>query len=551
MKRTRTGRAWQWPAAALVWLAAAGPLKAEDALARERFGLFETSRYRAVDGNCADCATPKQALWYFRDDLVAVPKLPPEPEDLSSRLPVAKDIAQWMAGGQRETPVEPFIVWLGSPEIIASATLETGVLRHGADAGMAFEVVPRIPGNRSYYDASSVAFLSKRSVQVRGRTQVDAYGHRRFIARSIWPEDFRFDVSVLPMDPLGADESLRSLITADDGGVRSPFAARLLWERTPGAARRSADRAILALMLNGAQGDDDEAHGGHFAVVTGRHHRGGRIDDWLVNNFYNLGSVSEKGIIAAMLPLDNYLADLNSGQSWYRPSYMLVAVLNKPRTAVLYQNAVGRVYDRFYRHHFEYDHATANCAGISIDTLDGLGWKLPELGRTSLPKAVGGYFRSALTDLDFASGRKTFNYLTADRTRLYPRVAFEVASDDLFRLVASPQLARSAYEQMLAEDVVAIVFVRIPQLPSSRAMGTFPVGSFDEYMARVPAQRSQWKIIPVDERVFPDELRDRPVEGSMLSDTMVGILAFGGVIGALVCPIAWWRWRRARLRRQV
>jgi hypothetical protein len=45
---------------------------------------------------------------------------------------------------------------------------------------------------------------------------------------------------------------------------------------------------------------------------------------WSIIN--NLASNSEKGIIAASTQLDNYLADLNSGQSYYRPSYMLVAI---------------------------------------------------------------------------------------------------------------------------------------------------------------------------------------------------------------------------------
>ena len=34
-------------------------------------------------------------------------------------------------------------------------------------------------------------------------------------------------------------------------------------------------------MLNGAQGDDDEAHGGHFALVTGRIGARGAIGDWI------------------------------------------------------------------------------------------------------------------------------------------------------------------------------------------------------------------------------------------------------------------------------
>lgn len=39
----------------------------------------------------------------------------------------------------------------------------------------------------------------------------------------------------------------------------------------------------------------------------------------------------EKGILPAMVPMDNYLYDLNSGQSYYRPSYLLVLVLKQDR----------------------------------------------------------------------------------------------------------------------------------------------------------------------------------------------------------------------------
>src|SRR5207248_1465173 len=38
----------------------------------------------------------------------------------------------------------------------------------------------------------------------------------------------------------------------------------------------------------------------------------GAISDWIVNNFYTLDTESEKGILPAMVPLDNYLTDLNS-----------------------------------------------------------------------------------------------------------------------------------------------------------------------------------------------------------------------------------------------
>ena len=81
------------------------------------------------------------------------------------------------------------------------------------------------------------------------------------------------------------------------------------------------------MIVNGAQGDDDEAWAGHFAVGTGRIGPTAPIADLLVNNFYALDIVSEKGILAAPVPLDGYFGDLNSGQSWYRPSFILIATL--------------------------------------------------------------------------------------------------------------------------------------------------------------------------------------------------------------------------------
>ena len=120
--------------------------------------------------------------------------------------------------------------------------------------------------------------------------------------------------------------ALRALMRAEPaGGAQSAFAASTLWQRDPARDAVPPGRAVLAIMVNGAQGDDDEAHAGHFALVTGRTQEDGAIGDWLVNNFYALDSESEKGILAAPVPLDNYLADLNSGQGWYRPSQLLVA----------------------------------------------------------------------------------------------------------------------------------------------------------------------------------------------------------------------------------
>ncbi len=190
-------------------------------------------------------------------------------------------------------------------------------------------------------------------------------------------------------------------------------------------------RAVLGIMVNGAQGDDDEAHAGHFALVTGRTREDGAIGDWLVNNFYTLDSESEKGILAAPVPLDNYLADLNSGQGWYRPSYMLVAVLADDRASALVQAALNRVYNQLWRHQLVYRHATMNCTGISVDVLRALGWEVPARGPASRVVAALGFPYFALRERSIAKACVGFDYLTADQTRLMPAAAFEEAGASL------------------------------------------------------------------------------------------------------------------------
>jgi hypothetical protein len=318
-----------------------------------------------------------------------------------------------------------------------------------------------------------------------------------------------------------------------------------LWSRS-GQAVDLANKPVLAFVLNGAQGDDDEAHGGHFAVATGQFGPHGEWDDWLVNNFYNLDSVSEKGIIAATLPMDAYQGDLNSGQSWYRPTYVLMAVMKDGRTPALYQEAIGRVFNHFYRHDFRYNHATANCAGINLETLRSLGWNIPKEGAGSHLKALAALPYMAIKDRSLDSGRKAYDYLSAEKTDLYPFVAFEAAGKDLLNRIAVGK-GETQFERMLAEDIEALVYVRLPQFPSSRAFGQAPVASLDEYMARAPEDRSEWKIVPVPPRPFPAELKDAeaPAEEALPSDfALFGYAGFLGMLG-----VGGWRVKRRRQAR--
>jgi hypothetical protein len=510
-----------WLAPALV-ASAPVPSGVRDALAEERLGLFPGREYRLTGGRCSDCPAPRQALWYFEDDLVAVPR---------------------DTGGHR-----PSLVWVGAPDLLSGVRLAPGggaVEREGTT--LPLELAPRLRTNRSYYDATSAAFFSRRPLRIRGRCE-----DSRFVARQIWPEDYRLAGPQLDTRPLSSGDSMASLITARGGGVRAPFEARVLWRR-PGSTPDLAGQSVLALVLSGAQGDDDEAHGGHFAIATGGVGPKGEWHDWMVNNFYNLDFVSEKGIVAARVPMDHYLMDLNSGQSYYRPVYVLALVLRQPQAARRYQDAIDPVYDRLYRHEFQYHHAALNCTGISMDALRGCGWKIPRKGPTSRTKATAAFFYMWAKERSLSKGESTFDYLSEEQTRLLPRAAFEAAGNDVLRMArGTPGRVPTEYERALAEDLTAVVFMRVPQIPSSRAWGQYPIGSFSEYQRRVPSDTSKWKIVSVDARPFPESLRDTPAPPPHHSRApLYGALTVGGAgTGLAATAYGVRRWRaRVRARR--
>ena len=398
-------------------------------------------------------------------------------------------------------------------------------------------LVAKIGSNLSYYNTDSLKYFSGRSIKARGHLEKG-----RFIARTLWPDDFSLN-DTLPVKQLQPDESLAGLVRAAGGGASLPLSSRTLWSRS-GQAVELAGKPVMAFVLNGAQGDDDEAHGGHFAVATGNFGPHGEWDQWLVNNFYNLDSVSEKGIIASSLPMDSYQGDLNSGQSWYRPSYMLVAVFKDSRVPALYQEAISRVFNHFYRHDFSYNHATANCAGISLETLRSLGWNIPLQGSAGRLKAIAALPYMTVKERSLDKGRKAYDYLTAEKTDLYPFVAFTAAGEDILqRIVGNPANA-TPYEKMLGEDIEALLYVRIPQFPSSRAMGLAPVASLDEYMARVPEDKAQWKIIPTDPRPFPADLKDPHAPPDDALPSSYALAGYGGFFAFL--GLGGWHLKRRR-----
>ncbi len=398
-------------------------------------GLYAAGDFRITDGRCSDCPTIRQALWYFERETIAVAKEGRPVARFVRGLRFDEDLRTWLAARSDPAQLEfPPLVWIAAPDLLCGTRL-TGDLT-GLVTGigpLSFTLTPKIPLNRSYFDESSARFFAGRDAQGARHGQERRDRRTHAVARGVSSRALRRRPGRQPDDETPALALRQRMRAEKNGGATSPYAVETLWQR----AGNNADlrgRAVLAFMINGAQGDDDEAHAGHFALVTGRVQSDGAIGDWLVNNFYTLDAESEKGIIAAPVPLDNYLADLNAGQNWYRPSYMLVAVLSNGRAATLVQSALGRVYNQFYRHQIVYYHPTTNCTSISVDTLRALGWDVPARGPTSRLAAWAGFPLLVLKERSLAKAKVGFDYLCADQTRLLPAAAAEEIFGSLLAL---------------------------------------------------------------------------------------------------------------------
>ena len=264
----------------------------------------------------------------------------------------------------------------------------------------------------------------------------------------------------------------------------------------------------MGFMLNGAQGDDDEALAGHSSLFTGRYGPGGSMADWMFDNFYDMNTVSEKGIIASMVPMDKYMTDLNSGQSWYRPSYMLIMIMKDARVPLKFQEAFKEQYAKYYEQDLKYDKTNKNCTALIADPVREEGWKFPETGKTPtiiaklISKAV------ALASKDPAAGEQIYRSLREEPTRSFPRASFNAVGGDLLSMVGvyeADPVGReySPLEKMIKEDLEAILFVRMPQIPSSRKFGRDPVSGVTDYFMRAPKDRSTWQTVPSYPRPFP------------------------------------------------
>jgi hypothetical protein len=507
-------------------------------------GPYEASAFRLSTGAGAGESLIPAARFLFRAETIALPAQGPYAEYARATEPFA-DIRAWAEAPGPLT--KPPLVWIAAPQRFNGARIAPdGRSLEAAGAPMPLELFPKIPLNRSYANGATFSYLARRPVTVRGERQPSG----TFIARSFWPEDWRLDDTaaavVLPANASAALAVRGLMRSAPRGGAESPFATQVIWEREPGR-RDWAGHAVLGVIVNGAQGDDDEAWGGHFALATGQLPADGRLSDLLVANFYSLDVESEKGILAAPVPLDNYLGDLNSGQAWYRPTYIALALLRDRRAADFVQGAMNRLYLQFWRRQLAYEHSTMNCASISVDTLRSLGWPVRARGPANTALAWLSIPAMIFKEGKVSVARTTYEYLTEDRTRLMPAAAFEESAADLLRLAkegAGPADGKLA--RWLAEDLVAIVGVRIPQIPSSRKFGTWPVANPREYLGAIPRDPADAQIVPVPPRVFPESLRDPDLLPPARRRSTVPLLIWAASGVLFLAWAAGFLWRRVK-----
>jgi hypothetical protein len=101
---------------------------------------------------------------------------------------------------------------------------------------------------------------------------------------------------------------------------------------------------------------------------------------------------------------------------------------------------------------------------------------------------------------------------------------------------------------MLASDAEAIVFVRFPQFPSSRAFGDAPAVTVREFHSRVPAEPGLMQIVPVPARPFPATLRDSDLLPARRPASDY-VAAIWGILLLVGIPIfLYHRWQRWRCR---
>ncbi len=419
---------------------------------------------------------------------------------------------EWLAIDSRLSP--PAAIWLAGSQRLNVTDLQLSPLRaQRAGRSLSLALSPALASNPTFINSDTLRFFAEQPLTLRGdwRSAESQSGDKSgdagdsdptFVIRTMWPQAWR----VQPSAALRGGDPL-AWLPRSDAATSQSFACHTLWQRQD--AQPAATRWCIGVMLNGAQGDDDEAHGGHFALVVGAMANDGGIADLLVANFYNPDVVSEKGILPALVPLDDYLHELNAGQQHYRPSWLVLVELDSPTVSTALYPMLNSVLQQLYDHRLHYNHVANNCTGLSMDALRATGVRVPLRGPSSRWLAPLAALQQGYLLRSVRAARDGWRYLLAEQTRLLPCQAFVASVQHLMALMTGASKPATAIEADLRQHTQAIYGLQLPQLPSARARGREPALSLVDYQSRVPASRSDWQIIPVPPRTLPASLRAR------------------------------------------
>ena len=419
---------------------------------------------------------------------------------------------EWVGVDTLRMPSLPF--WLAAPEHYSGIKIQIdkSTLVFADATCRKYTLTAALPSNPTFINDATLQYFSQRLVSIRATIESSNESSKApsetpiengecnetLQLRTIWPQDWR-----LLDSETQTVAHWRNVIAVGTANASKKFTSYEIWKRQ----QAEMPRSFLGLILNGAQGDDDEAHGGHLALVFGDWQKNGDISQWWVANFYNPDVVSEKGILPAITTLDNYLCDLNCGQQQYRPSWLIGCALADELPVERIYASLHETMNALYSHAFVYQHTVNNCTGLTMDALRYAGLNVPMKGPSSRLLAPFLFLYKLVQERNWEAAKSAFQYFNAERTRLLPYVGFKHSIRHIMRILRGKMLPASELEASLLSNTCAVYGMHFPQIPSARPLGREPVSSVFQYQNRVPGKRENWKIIPVPPRPFPDHLR--------------------------------------------
>src|SRR4029078_1895689 len=98
------------------------PVTEQPAAIDGAIGLYRAGDFRLTDGRCTDCDAIPQALWYFRDEAIAVPRPGLPVAGFARGATAFDDVARWAASHAPGAPPDyPTLIWVGSPAVLLCA----------------------------------------------------------------------------------------------------------------------------------------------------------------------------------------------------------------------------------------------------------------------------------------------------------------------------------------------------------------------------------------------------------------------------------------------